>query len=366
MLVIAVATKTSGNYSRLWFFSWLLLSVALVLLGRFAVLEHVRRVMEKGAYVYKALSIGVFCDPVWPREIQRQTNNEVRVAESLRLQAIDELALLSERIARDEIDRVYIAAPWVDIPIVLRKLHLLRHLSTRVFVLPGDRNVRLKVAGISFLEDRPLFCAIEEPIHGWALWLKRMEDIVLAGSALLVLSPLLALVALAIRLDSPGPVFFRQDRAGFNGRIFKLWKFRSMFEDATDLHAEVQTSRGDPRVTRVGQFMRRTSIDELPQLFNVLQGTMSIVGPRPHALSTRTEGRNLAELVDYYAVRHRVRPGMTGWAQIHGLRGELDSIEKLQNRVDYDIEYIDRWTMWLDIEIIFKTLLIVFRDSRAY
>jgi Undecaprenyl-phosphate glucose phosphotransferase len=366
MVLVAIATKTAGNYSPIWFFSWLLSSITLVLLGRAAALLKIRRAIEAGAYFYKALSIGIFCDPLHPKEIQRQTNNETRIAESVRLESINELALLADKIVRDEIDHVYIFALWVDIPTVLRNLSLLRHLSTRVFVLPGDRTAHLKVAGLSLMGDRPMICAIEEPIHGWWLWLKRMEDIVLAGAAVVTLSPLLALVALAIRLDSPGSIIFRQDRMGFNGKIFKLWKFRSMFLEATDLHAKVQTSRRDPRTTRVGRFIRRTSIDELPQLFNVLQGTMSIVGPRPHALSTRAEGRNLEELVDYYAVRHRVRPGMTGWAQIHGLRGELDSIEKLQNRVDYDIDYIDNWSLWLDIKIIFNTMLIVFHDPNAY
>lgn len=128
----------------------------------------------------------------------------------------------------------------------------------------------------------------------------------------------------------------------------------------------LETSRHDPRVTNVGRIIRRTSIDELPQLINVIQGTMSLIGPRPHALATKAEGRELNELVDYYAVRHRVKPGLTGWAQIHGLRGELDSIEKLQKRVDYDIEYIDRWSIWLDIMIIFKTILLLFHDSSAY
>lgn len=139
-----------------------------------------------------------------------------------------------------------------------------------------------------------------------------------------------------------------------------------MYADMTDHHAETQTSRDDPRVTCIGRVIRRLSIDELPQLINVFQGSMSIVGPRPHALATKAEGRNLEELVDYYAVRHRVKPGMTGWAQVHGLRGELDSVEKLQKRVDYDIEYIDLWTIWLDIKIILKTVALVFRDTSAY
>ena len=345
MILIAVATKTAGNYSRIWFFSWMLGSITLVLLGRAAALLKIRHAMGAGAYVYKALSIGIFCDPLRPKEILRQTNNETRITESVRLESINELALLADKIVLNEIDHVYISTLWADIPAILGNLSLLRHLSTRVFVLPGDRAAHLKMAGLSFMGDRPLFCAIEEPIHGWGLWLKRTEDIVLAGTAVIILSPLMALIALAIRLDSSGPIFFRQERKGFNGKIFELWKFRSMFADATDPHAEVQTSRSDLRITRVGRFIRRTSLDEFPQFFNVLLGTMSIVGPRPHALATRAEGRNLEELVDYYAVRHRVRPGMTGWAQIHGLRGELDSVEKLQRRVDHDIDYIDNWSL---------------------
>jgi len=366
MLVIAVATKTSEAYSRLWFFSWLCSSLSLVLLVRLVVLEHVRKVMADGAYVYKALSIGVFCDPVHADDIQDETNNEVRVVETLRLASLDEVALLSDQIAGEEIDRVYIATLWEDIPVVLRNMHLLRHLSTRVFVMPGGGRSRLNVENVQFLGDRPLFCAIEEPIHGWSLWLKRLEDIVISSTAIALLSPALAAVALAVKLDSRGPMLFGQVRAGFNGRTFKLWKFRSMYVEDTDDNAERQTSKDDPRVTRVGRFIRRTSLDELPQLFNVLKGDMSIVGPRPHALSTKTEGRNLEELVDYYAVRHRVRPGMTGWAQVHGLRGELDSLEKLQKRVDYDIDYIDDWTIWLDLKIIVKTALLVFHDPKAY
>ena len=366
MLTIAVATKTSESYSRLWFFSWFFISVCIVLLVRIGIVEYVRRLMKNGAYVYKAMSIGVFCDPIRSTEIRRQSNNEVHVATSLQLQALDELASLSDSIAQNEIDRVYVAAPWAEIPVVLSNLHLLRHLSTRVFVLPGDRHARLDLHGLSFLGDRPLFCALEEPIHGWGLWLKRMEDIVVAAFAIVVLSPVLLLTALAIRLDSPGPIFFRQVRAGFNGKTFLLWKFRTMFAEATDPHAKVQTIKNDPRVTRIGRFLRRMSIDELPQLFNVIEGTMSLVGPRPHALLTKTQGKNLEELVDYYAVRHRVRPGMTGWAQVHGFRGELDSVDKLQSRVDYDLDYINRWTIWLDLKILFRTASLVLRDCRAY
>ena len=139
-----------------------------------------------------------------------------------------------------------------------------------------------------------------------------------------------------------------------------------MRAETTDHHASVQTSRDDPRVTAVGRIIRRTSLDELPQFFNVLQGSMSVVGPRPHALKTRAEGRPLEEVADFYAARHRVKPGLTGWAQINGYRGELDTIEKVQKRVSYDIEYIENWSTWLDIKIIMRTVMLVLYDPAAY
>jgi polysaccharide biosynthesis protein PslA len=366
LLVIVVALKSAEIYSRLWAFSWASLTFALIAATRLAFFNFVSRAMENGACVERALSVGMFGDPIAENEIERHTRNEVRVIERVRLSNLADIASLADWITRDEIDQIYLATPWEHVPTVLQELHLLHHLSARVYVLPSTPSLGPLIAKVSTLGGRPSFCVIEEPIPGWSLWFKRIEDLVVAASALLVLSPLLVLVAVAIRLDSRGPIFFRQFRTGFNGRTFELWKFRSMYADMTDHHAETQTSRHDPRVTNVGRIIRRTSIDELPQLINVIQGTMSLIGPRPHALATKAEGRELNELVDYYAVRHRVKPGLTGWAQIHGLRGELDSIEKLQKRVDYDIEYIDRWSIWLDIMIIFKTILLLFHDSSAY
>ncbi len=366
MVVVAVATKTAETYSRLWFFSWVVLSFPLILLIRRMVFAATERALEQGAFVNRALSVGVFCDPISPREIERHSERHVRVIDSMKFANIGDVASLADVVAQSEIDQIYLAAPWVDIPLILAKLDLLSHLSTRVYVLPSTRSLGAMIRKVTEFAGRPSFCAIEESIHGWNLWLKRAEDVVLAGAGLLLLSPLFLIVAALILIESPGPVFFRQIRTGFNGRPFELWKFRSMYTHMTDHHAETQTSRNDPRVTRVGRVIRRLSIDELPQLINVLQGVMSLIGPRPHALATKAEGRNLEELVDYYAVRHRVKPGMTGWAQVHGLRGELDSVEKLQKRVDYDIEYIDRWSLWFDAKIIFKTVALVFNDKTAY
>ncbi len=313
----------------------------------------------------------MFCDPLLASELAQVTQEMTRVVQGPRLDDLKELMALSDEIASSEIDQVQILTPWQRAPVVMKNVNLLRHLSAEVIVLAYDPQVVENLAGDDCVRADPRGCyislrAVEPPITGWSLWLKRKEDVVIAALVLALISPMLLFVALFIRLDSKGPIFFRQRRVGFNGSIFEILKFRTMYVDQTDHDAVRQTGRGDARVTRVGRVLRRTSLDELPQFINVLQGSMSIVGPRPHALQTRAEGKSLDELVEHYAARHRVKPGITGLAQVNGLRGELDSAEKLRRRVDYDIEYIDRWTIWLDIEILLKTVPLVFYDKSAY
>jgi exopolysaccharide biosynthesis polyprenyl glycosylphosphotransferase len=195
---------------------------------------------------------------------------------------------------------------------------------------------------------------------------KRIMDIVGAAVALFLLAPLMILTALAIKIESRGPVFFRQTRTGLNQQLFQIWKFRSMrFSDA-DYGGARQTSANDARVTRVGRIIRKLSIDELPQLFNVLQGNMALVGPRPHALDTKVLGCRLEVAVPAYPFRYRVKPGLTGWAQVNGLRGELDEIWKAERRVAYDLEYIDKWSLAFDIRILAKTVCLVLHDPAAY
>ena len=216
--------------------------------------------------------------------------------------------------------------------------------------------------------DRPLdeLRAVDRPLDDWGLWCKRAQDLIVSAAALLLLSPVIAATAMAIKLETPGPVLFRQRRVGLNGQTFELLKFRSMNASQADADAVRQTEREDERVTRVGRIIRRTSLDELPQFFNVFQGVMSVVGPRPHALGTRVEGRTLQDVVDGYFARHRVKPGVTGWAQVNGFRGELDTVEKLRQRVRYDVEYIENWSTWVDLKIILRTALLMIRDPNAY
>jgi exopolysaccharide biosynthesis polyprenyl glycosylphosphotransferase len=196
--------------------------------------------------------------------------------------------------------------------------------------------------------------------------LKAIEDKALSAVLLFFLAPLLLLVALAIKLDSPGPVLFRQKRYGFNNHLIGVYKFRTMHHHLRDEKAEKLVTRGDPRITRVGAFLRKTSIDELPQLLNVLKGEMSIVGPRPHALSAKAADRLYEEVVAEYAARHRVKPGITGWAQVMGWRGETDTVEKIQKRVEHDLYYIENWSLAFDFKILVLTFFALLKPENAY
>ncbi len=204
------------------------------------------------------------------------------------------------------------------------------------------------------------------PITGWAALAKRSEDLLLAILALALCAIPLLLIALAVRLDSPGPVLFRQRRTGWRNRPFEMVKFRTMHHEMADPDVTQQVTRADPRVTRVGALLRRTSLDELPQLLNILRGEMSFVGPRPHAPGTRAGGRLFEEVTPAYPARHRIRPGLTGLAQVRGQRGETDTEDKLLNRVRSDLEYIERWSLGLDLMIVLRTALAVLCRTNAY
>jgi exopolysaccharide biosynthesis polyprenyl glycosylphosphotransferase len=206
----------------------------------------------------------------------------------------------------------------------------------------------------------------DRPISGWSAVIKLIEDQTVALMALILLTPVMLAIACAIKIESPGPVLFRQRRFGFNDHLIEVWKFRTMRAEYTDADAKEQTTKGDPRVTRVGRFLRKWSLDELPQLFNVLRGEMSIVGPRPHAIATKAGGKLFQEVVDRYAARHRVKPGITGWAQVNGWRGETDTIRKVRTRVKFDLFYIDNWSVWFDVYIILRTFVAIFRTDSAY
>jgi Undecaprenyl-phosphate glucose phosphotransferase len=367
LIAVAAATKTAQDYSRIWFFSWALGFFIAIIGFRLLTIAHLRRRLRNGDCFFRVISVGLFCPALTDVEIRKYTNEHARSFCELRLASMQDTSLLTELVRIHDIDQIYVRTPWNLAPEAAAKLGFLNELATDLFILPEESDLRAKLIRVGSLGIHPKLQIMERPVRGWDIWLKRALDVSVAGFVLVLLAPLILIVAVAIRLESPGPLIFRQRRAGLNGVVFELWKFRSMYVDQTDHGAAVQSSKHDPRVTRVGRFIRRTSIDELPQFINVLQGRMSVVGPRPHALQTTAEGCQLEEVVEYYAARHRVLPGLTGWAQINGLRGELDSIEKLRRRVDYDMEYIKaKWSPWRDLVIIARTIAKVIYDPGAY
>jgi exopolysaccharide biosynthesis polyprenyl glycosylphosphotransferase len=207
----------------------------------------------------------------------------------------------------------------------------------------------------------------DKPIADWDLVLKWLFDKIVGAAMLIVLSPILIATAIAVKLGSRGPILFRQKRFGFNNELIEVFKFRSMYVDQTDAYASKLVTRDDPRVTRVGRFIRKTSLDELPQLFNVVfKGNLSLVGPRPHALHAKAEDRLYDQVVDGYFARHKVKPGITGWAQVNGWRGETNTSEKIQRRVEHDLYYIENWSVFFDLYIMALTPFALMKSENAY
>jgi Undecaprenyl-phosphate glucose phosphotransferase len=263
------------------------------------------------------------------------------------------------------VDKVLIALPMSAEGRILQLLTRLRSLAVDVALVPDFVGMRLDRQFVRGGEP-PLLSVLRRPQSEFDWLLKRSFDFATSLMLLVALSPLLALTALAIRLDSPGPILFRQPRLGLNNKEFNVLKFRSMYVERSDLEAREQTKRNDARVTRVGTLLRRLSIDELPQLFNVLAGDMSLVGPRPHALGMQVQDRLCDEIVREYAVRHRVRPGITGWAQVRGLRGAVDEPALLEARVNHDLYYIDNWSFLFDLRILMMTVVELVRPRNAF
>ncbi|MBX6322067.1 MAG: undecaprenyl-phosphate glucose phosphotransferase [Rhodospirillaceae bacterium] len=374
MLAAGFALKLTEQFSRLWAGTWFAAVAVLLPAGRVALRAWLDHWIAAGRLAERVVIVGAGeHGQRLARYLETEAQQSVKVIgfiddRATRVSSPGQHRLLGDTqrlldlIREDAVDRVFIALPWGAEARV-------RELIYRLAVAPVNISLCPDFVGFNFanrpfvhVAGLPVLQVFDRPISGWAHFLKSVEDRVIAGTALLLLAPLLAIVALAIKLDSPGPVFFRQRRYGFNNKLIGVWKFRTMYADMTDLDADRQTTRDDPRVTRVGRFLRKTSIDELPQLFNVLGGTMSIVGPRPHAVATKAEGRLFEEVVDRYAARHRVKPGITGWAQINGWRGETDTVEKIQKRVEYDLFYIDNWSVWFDLVIIARTAFALVRD----
>ncbi|WP_417870447.1 undecaprenyl-phosphate glucose phosphotransferase [Vibrio furnissii] len=288
--------------------------------------------------------------------------NENRFAYPIRSPMKGKVAPLIELAKEGGIDEVFIALPMVARDRIRHYLDELSDSTVDTYLVPDLYTYNLNVSQLKRIGGVQTFSIFSSPFDGMGKVIKRIEDIVIGSMIALLISPALIAVAVGVKLSSPGPVLFKQDRYGLGGKKIKVWKFRSMKVMENDA-VVTQATKNDPRVTKFGAFIRRTSLDELPQFLNVLQGSMSIVGPRPHAVAHNEQYR---KIVDNYMIRHKIKPGITGWAQINGYRGETETVDKMEKRVRYDIQYMQNWSLWLDIKIIFLTVFKGFVSETAY
>ncbi len=272
------------------------------------------------------------------------------------------LSDVANYVKSNSVDSIYIALPMASQPRVLSLLDELRDTTASIYFVPDVFLADLIQARMDQVNGVPVVAVCETPFVGVNGAIKRAADLTISALALVALMPALVLIAAGVKLSSPGPILFKQRRYGLDGKEITVYKFRSMTvcEDGDTIR---QATKNDRRVTRLGGFLRRTSLDELPQLINVLQGRMSLVGPRPHAVAHNEMYR---KMIKGYMIRHKVKPGITGWAQVHGYRGETDTLDKMRGRIEYDLAYLRSWSLKLDIYIMLRTLLLVLKDSKAY
>lgn len=372
--------KISEDFSRMWAGLWFIWGLACVATTRTAVTVLSRGLRRKGVFNQR---VAIFGAGTQGAKLGRyimshngliisivgyydERTGERSPAQVNGVPVRGKLADLVRDIRSGQIDQVIVALPWAAEGRLQEVVGQLALTPVRIRLAPDLANFAFSQRPVMMLGEVPVLSLFDRPISGFNYAVKFIEDRFFALLILALIWPLLVAVAIAIKLDSSGPVFFRQPREGYNNRPFSVLKFRSMYHDHGQQDGIVQVRRGDSRVTRVGNFIRRTSIDELPQFINVLMGDMSIVGPRPHAPSTRAGGRLFSDVVSSYAARHRVKPGITGWAQIHGWRGETTTEEQLIRRLEHDLYYIENWSLLLDLYIILRTAILVVTDRNAY
>ncbi|WP_137938330.1 undecaprenyl-phosphate glucose phosphotransferase [Chitinivorax sp. B] len=285
-----------------------------------------------------------------------------RLGNELPCKHLGSLGHVAEYVKSQKVSRIYIALPMASQPRILKLLDDLRDTTASIYFVPDLFTFDLIQARLDRVGELPVVAVCETPFYGMNMILKRISDVVFSILILILISPIMAMVALAVKFDSKGPVLFKQRRYGLDGKEILVYKFRSMTV-CEDGAAVVQAQKNDMRVTRVGAFIRKTSLDELPQFINVLEGKMSIVGPRPHAIAHNEQYR---KLIKGYMVRHKVKPGITGWAQVNGYRGETETLDKMEKRIEYDLDYLRNWSLRLDVSIILRTALLVVRDRNAF
>lgn len=378
--VLIFFLKAGAEFSRVWLALWFVVGGLALTAERAGVSLVMRQFTNSGRLLRRAViyGAGVLTDGLI-RSIEMDHGAGIRI-----VGVFDDRT--DERLRRDGATRTRLGtlddlldvarAMRVDLVIVALPVageQRLNEVTDRLSVLPADirlpaqaTQIRLSPRLYSHVGPVAMIDLYDRPIADWDVVFKWLFDKGIGLLSLILLSPILLAVALAVRLESRGPVLFRQKRYGFNNEMIEVLKFRSMYVDMCDATASKLVTKGDPRVTRVGRFIRKTSLDELPQLFNVLKGDLSLVGPRPHAVSAKAADRLYDEVVARYFARHKVKPGITGWAQICGWRGETDTREKIEKRVEHDLYYIENWSVFFDLHILAMTPVALLRSENAY
>jgi Undecaprenyl-phosphate glucose phosphotransferase len=384
LLFIGVSffAKLGSEVSRLWLSAFFFVGLAALIAGRLFLRSMVRGWARQGRLDRRTIVVGSDQNgEQLVAALKAQNDSDIDIlgvfddrndnraletcAGSPKLGKVDDIV---EFARRTRVDLVLFALPISAETRILEMLKKLWVLPVDIRLSAHTNKLRFRPRSYSYLGEVPTLDVFEAPITDWDLVMKWLFDRVVGAIVLLLASPVMALVALAVKLDSPGPVLFRQKRFGFNNERIDVFKFRSLYHDQTDPLAAKVVTKNDSRVTRVGRFIRKTSLDELPQLFNVVfKGNLSLVGPRPHAVQGKLQSQLFDEAVDGYFARHRVKPGITGWAQINGWRGEVDSEEKIQKRVEFDLYYIENWSALFDLYILLKTpLALMTKNENAY
>jgi Undecaprenyl-phosphate glucose phosphotransferase len=374
VIVVVLALVSDATAVHGWLAIWLVSSLLVTSVTRVFAVGALRRLSEQGRLTETVAVVGG--GPVADRLVRALRDVPARRIDLLgvfddapaRPGPVGSIAQLVALAGQRRIDWIVLTIDPVANPRQQALLRQLRGLGVAIGLCPqhiGLSPVTLLPVPVGQLLTMGIL--VKRPIDRWDAIVKSVEDRLLGGVITLLLLPLLALIALAIRLDSPGPVVYRQRRHALDNREFEIYKFRTMrWEPEAAGQALAQTERGDRRITRIGRFLRASSLDELPQLFNVLEGTMSLVGPRPHAVDMRTEAQLGTQITDNYPHRHRVKPGITGWAQVNGARGATTTAAQLRRRVEFDLHYIEHWSLWLDLKILARTVGVVLRRTNAF
>ncbi len=377
LILLGYVLKVSATISREWFGFWAVLGGFELVLGRTLGAGLLRAMRNWGHNQRRLVIVGT--GALEERAIRHVQTNESAGWHCCRAVAVGSGDDVPARVAgvpvstrpdrlpglvrRGGIDEVWICLPLNEFENIQKARHCLRHSTVMQRLVPDLSAIRLMRHQVDEILDMPMLNLVGSPMHGVNRVLKAVEDRVLGSFILLVASPFMLFIALAIKATSKGPVIYIQGRHGWDGQLIKVYKFRSMYALETPENNVVQACQNDARLTPFGRFLRHTSLDELPQFINVLKGEMSIVGPRPHAID---HNERYKERIDAYMQRHRVKPGITGWAQVQGWRGETDTLDKMRKRIEHDLYYIEHWSLWLDLKIIFLTAFRGMMHANAY